>query len=71
MREAQEEVGLAPERVTILGALPDYVTVTGYRVTPLIAWSDALGPLAPDPFEVAEVFSRHLPISQTPTAICA
>ncbi|MFN4022406.1 MAG: NUDIX hydrolase [Hydrogenophilus thermoluteolus] len=60
LREAQEEVGLAPERVTILGALPDYVTVTGYRVTPLIAWSDALGPLAPDPFEVAEVFFTPL-----------
>ncbi|WP_217125773.1 NUDIX hydrolase [Hydrogenophilus thiooxidans] len=60
LREAQEEVGLAPERVTILGALPAYVTVTGYRVTPLIAWSPAVGLLTPDPFEVAEVFFTPL-----------
>lgn len=56
LREAAEEVGIAPERVTFLGRLPDYVTVTGYRVTPLVGWSDEVGELSPDPFEVAELF---------------
>ncbi|WP_459827454.1 NUDIX hydrolase [Hydrogenophilus islandicus] len=60
LREAEEEVGLAAERVAILGALPDYLTVTGYRVAPLIAWSDTVGELRPDPFEVAEVFFAPL-----------
>src|SRR5262245_55439251 len=31
LREAEEEVGLARERVEIIGRLPDYRTRTGYR----------------------------------------
>ena len=30
LREAKEEIGLADERVEILGALPDYLTGTGF-----------------------------------------
>ena len=36
LREAQEEIGLDPGRVEIIGRLPEYVTVTSYRVTPVI-----------------------------------
>ena len=35
LREAEEEVGLDPARVELLGRLPDYVTGPGYRITPV------------------------------------
>jgi 8-oxo-dGTP pyrophosphatase MutT (NUDIX family) len=37
LREAHEEIGLDPAQVEILGRLSDYVTGTGYRVTPVLA----------------------------------
>ena len=37
LREAQEEVGLEPSRVQMLGYLPNYLTVTAYQVTPVVA----------------------------------
>src|SRR2546429_642254 len=36
LREAAEEIGLAAAQVEVLGELPEYVTVTGYRVTPVV-----------------------------------
>jgi 8-oxo-dGTP pyrophosphatase MutT (NUDIX family) len=60
LRESEEEIGLAPERVEVLGTLPDYFTITGYRVTPVVGWIDADVSFTPDPFEVAEVFEVPL-----------
>ena len=37
LREAQEEVGLDPARVTVLGTLSSHETVTGFDVTPILA----------------------------------
>jgi 8-oxo-dGTP pyrophosphatase MutT (NUDIX family) len=37
LREAREEIGLDPGNVEILGRLPDYLTGTGYRITPILA----------------------------------
>ena len=36
LREAEEEVGINPLSVRILGALDDIVTITNYRVTPFV-----------------------------------
>lgn len=36
LREAEEEIGLAPDRVEIAGRLEDYLTGTGYRITPVL-----------------------------------
>lgn len=63
LREAEEETGLAAERVEILGTIPDYTTGTGFRVTPVVGWVSAPpGPseYSHDPFEVAEVFEVPL-----------
>jgi 8-oxo-dGTP pyrophosphatase MutT (NUDIX family) len=60
LREAQEEIGLAAERVELLGRLPEYVTVTGYRVTPVVGLVAPPLELRPDPFEVAEIFEVPL-----------
>lgn len=56
LREAQEEVGLLPSSVTVLGALPPHETVTGFTMTPILA--KITGPFNPIPEagEVDEVF---------------
>jgi 8-oxo-dGTP pyrophosphatase MutT (NUDIX family) len=61
LRESEEEIGLAPERVEILARLPDYHTRTGYRVTPIVGLLTPPLELVPDPREVAEVFEVPLP----------
>jgi len=60
LREATEEVGLAREHVAILGELPNYETVTGFRVTPVVGWVEPPCALLPDPVEVADVFEVPL-----------
>jgi 8-oxo-dGTP pyrophosphatase MutT (NUDIX family) len=60
LREAGEEIGLAAERVELLGRLPDYRTRTGFRVTPVLGLVQPPLELAPDPREVAEVFEVPL-----------
>ena len=60
LREAEEEIGLQPERVEVLGRLHEYVTVTGYRVTPVVGLIRSEFELKPDSFEVAEVFEVPL-----------
>jgi 8-oxo-dGTP pyrophosphatase MutT (NUDIX family) len=60
LREAHEEVGLPRERVTLLGRLAEYETVTGYRVTPVVGWVEPPFDVKPDPVEVADVFEVPL-----------
>lgn len=60
LRETAEEVGLASEHIAILGALPNYETVTGYRVTPIVGWVEPPFSVRPDPVEVADVFEVPL-----------
>jgi len=56
LREAREEIGLDSQRVTILGQLAPYETVTGYRVIPIVGWVAPPIEIKPDPIEVSEVF---------------
>ena len=55
-----EEVGLPAVGGDGAGQLPDYETVTGYRVTPVVGWVEPPFALTPDPFEVADVFEVPL-----------
>jgi 8-oxo-dGTP pyrophosphatase MutT (NUDIX family) len=38
LREAQEEIGLAPGLVEFAGYLPDHVVISGFRVTPVVGF---------------------------------
>lgn len=60
LREAQEEIGLSPRHVEIVGFLPEYRTVTGYQITPVVAFLTPPFVLRPDPSEVAEAFEVPL-----------
>lgn len=61
LRETEEEIGVPPDRVEVLGRLDTYVTRTGFRVTPWVGRLRPPVPIAPDPHEVAEVF--EVPVS--------
>jgi len=63
LREAAEEAGVDPAGVDIISVLPDlYISRTGYRVSPVLAWWRVPGPVAPgDPAEVASV--ARVPVS--------
>ena len=60
LRETEEEVGLHRRHIDVLGTLPEYVTGTGFRVTPVVALVQPPFDLRADPFEVAEIFEVPL-----------
>jgi 8-oxo-dGTP pyrophosphatase MutT (NUDIX family) len=60
LREAEEEIGLPPARVEVLGQLAEYHTRTGFRVTPVIGLIQPPLEVLPDAREVDEVFEVPL-----------
>jgi 8-oxo-dGTP pyrophosphatase MutT (NUDIX family) len=60
LREAQEEIGLAPDNAEILGQIEPHETVTGFVVTPVLCRIRADFDPKPQPDEVAEVFTVPL-----------
>ena len=66
LRETEEEIGLARRHVETIGRLPDYPTITGFRVTPIVALVTPPFELALDEFEVAEVFEVPLVFLMNP-----
>ena len=60
LREAEEELGIPPDRVQVLGRLPEYHTSTGFAVTPVVGWAEPPLDYRPDPHEVADVFEVPL-----------
>lgn len=66
LREANEEIGLNPGAVNVLGCLPPYVTGTGFCVTPVIGLVPVGVCLTPDPGEVAQVFEVPLHFLMNP-----
>jgi len=69
LREAEEEIGLAPASVRVLGCLADHVTGTGFRVSPVVGLVDPPVALRPDPGEVDEVFELPLATLLSPGAV--
>lgn len=66
LRETAEEIGLAREHIEILGRLPEYVTVTAFHVTPVVALVAPPFALKLDDFEVAEAFEVPLSFLMDP-----
>ncbi len=60
LRETEEEIGLDRRHVDVIGCLPDYITGTGYCVTPVVALIAPPFALTPDANEVAEIFEVPL-----------
>jgi 8-oxo-dGTP pyrophosphatase MutT (NUDIX family) len=61
LREAEEEIGLDPAQVVVLGALPSVSTVvTGYMIHPFVGLIPSGLAFQPNPDEVAAVLLLHL-----------
>ncbi|MGH4026336.1 MAG: NUDIX hydrolase [Pseudonocardiaceae bacterium] len=58
LRELAEELGLQLPPESVLGLLDDYLTRSGYVITPVVVWAGEHDqPLRPQETEVAEVFA--------------
>ncbi|MYZ50988.1 CoA pyrophosphatase [Malikia spinosa] len=66
LREAEEEVGLAPDLVEVLGLLPDYLTGSAFRITPVVALVRPDYEPRPNPHEVADLFEVPLAFLMDP-----
>ncbi len=60
LRETEEEIGLPPEQIEVVGRLDDYDTRTGFSVTPVVALVSPPLELRLDGHEVAETFEVPL-----------
>lgn len=66
LREAQEEVGLHPQHIEVIGELPTYRTGSGFVVTPVVALVQPPFGLCPNPGEVDAVFEVPLSFLMNP-----
>ena len=61
LREAQEELGIAPDAVEVLGTLsPLYIPNSRFCIYPTVAYAAARPDFIPNPHEVAEVIEAPL-----------
>ena len=68
LREAEEEIALDPAVVEILGRMDDYVTGTGYIITPVLGLLPPDLLYVPSPHEVEEVFEFPFSVLLDPEA---
>ncbi len=68
LREAEEEIALNPSDVEVLGRMADYVTGTGYRITPVLGLLPPGLSYRPSPDEVEAVFELPIHVLLDPNA---
>jgi 8-oxo-dGTP pyrophosphatase MutT (NUDIX family) len=66
LREAEEEIGLRPAHVDVLGRGPDYLTGSGFHIAPVIGMVAPGAQLALNPGEVADAFEVPLSFLMNP-----
>lgn len=60
LRETHEEIGISPQAIDILGALPPFPTHTGFYIYPYVGRLPWPVQLKPEPAEIDEVFQVPL-----------
>ncbi len=66
LREADEEVGAAPDQVQLIGRSGPYITGSAFRITPVVGLLPEGFDPTPDPIEVAAVFETPLAFLMNP-----
>ncbi|MFT4255959.1 MAG: CoA pyrophosphatase [Pseudoxanthomonas sp.] len=66
LRETEEEIAVSATRIVPLGFLDPLVTISGYRVLPVVAMLDPGYRARPNPAEVADVFEVPLQYLMSP-----
>ncbi len=61
LRELHEELGVELGAENVIGALDDYATRSGFRITPVVVWGSDDTKLSPDPGEVESAY--RIPLS--------
>jgi 8-oxo-dGTP pyrophosphatase MutT (NUDIX family) len=69
LRELHEEVGLPLGHDAVLGVLDDYVTRSGYLMTPVVIWAGEGAELVPNPDEVAHAYRIGMEQILAPDAV--
>lgn len=69
LRELHEEVGLPLGHDAVLGVLDDYVTRSGYLMTPVVIWAGQGAALVPNPDEVAHAYRIGMEQILAPDAV--
>ncbi|WP_137724116.1 NUDIX hydrolase [Prescottella subtropica] len=68
LRELHEELGVVVDAENVLGRLDDYVTRSGYVMSPFVVWTGLrVDDVVPNPAEVAHVFAVPLDELDVPT----
>jgi 8-oxo-dGTP pyrophosphatase MutT (NUDIX family) len=62
LRELREEVGLALDESAVVGRLDDFVTRSGFVMTPVVVWAGPQTLLEPNPEEVASI--HRIPVTE-------
>jgi 8-oxo-dGTP pyrophosphatase MutT (NUDIX family) len=62
LREIDEEVGLQLDGSAVVGRLDDYVTRSGYVITPVVVWAGAARDAVPNEVEVASI--HRIPVTE-------
>lgn len=62
LRELHEEVGLRLEPSSILGRLDDFVTRSGYAITPVLVWAGPARTMVANPHEVHSI--HRIPVRE-------
>ncbi len=62
LRELHEEVGLQLGSDSLIGRLDDFVTRSGYVITPVLVWAGAARDMVPNPHEVQSI--HRIPVSE-------
>jgi 8-oxo-dGTP pyrophosphatase MutT (NUDIX family) len=62
LRELHEEVGLQLGPDSLIGRLDDFVTRSGYVITPVLVWAGAARDMVPNPQEVQSI--HRIPVSE-------
>ena len=60
LRETREEIGVKKDGIEILGTLPQYDILSGFRITPVVGWTTKRPTYTLNSGEVSEVFELPL-----------
>lgn len=60
LREIEEEIGISIQETEVLGTLDDFISRSGYRITPVVVWAERSQPLRLNAEEVS--FAYRIPL---------
>lgn len=70
VREAEEEIGVKPDEITVIGQLTElYVFASNFKVVPVVAYSTTTPMFIPNPYEVEAIIEAPISDLMNPNLI--